>query len=130
MVKESYEYNQFRNALKGIDGLDKEKWNFVFQENLYVYNAILHDDNTYVILSKICEKLRNTLLQNEFEEAEDLTNAVHCLPDIIAENHLTITASYWKSHIKCYRDKWDKEFLRNEEKLYKKNCKNNRLISF
>ncbi|MHB1453783.1 MAG: hypothetical protein ACYCYM_07515 [Saccharofermentanales bacterium] len=129
-MKDTYEYNQLRNTLKDIDGLDKEKWNFVFHENLYVYNAILHDDNIYVILTKICEKLRNAILQNKFDEAEDLTNAVHCLPDIIAENHLTITANYWNSHMKYYRDKWDKDFLKNEEKSYNKRFKHKWINSF
>ncbi|HBL83843.1 MAG: hypothetical protein A2Y17_08115 [Clostridiales bacterium GWF2_38_85] len=52
------------------------------------------------------------------DEAVDLVDSIHCLPDIIAKQRMSITDSYWISHIKPYRNKWDKSFLVQEQKLY------------
>jgi hypothetical protein len=52
------------------------------------------------------------------EQFFDIVDTVHCLPDIIAENNFTITKSYWVINLKYYREKWDKRFLKDEQKAF------------
>jgi hypothetical protein len=63
-------------------------------------------------------------MQN-YERVYDLVDSVHCVPDIIAENNFSITKSYWKTHIESYRKKWDKTFLREEQKSLKITTRSN-----
>ena len=111
-----YEQNIIRKAISKIKDLDKERWNFVYHENLYMYDAVLKDENIIDILIKICKELIYQLNTEKLEMADDLVDAVHCLPTIIAENKFKIPKSYWKSHMKFYRLKWDKTFLLKEQR--------------
>ena len=60
------------------------------------------------------------LNQNEYEKAYDLIDSFHCLPDIVADNNFSIPKSFWKTYTKCYRNKWDRDFLRIEQRQWKK----------
>ena len=115
----SYE-NRIRIALSSIDNLSKEQWYFAYHNNLYVHHVLLKNPYIYDILVKACLVLKYALVEKSYDKAYDLVDAIHCLPDIIAENKFTITKSYWKTHIRYYRNKWDKEFLLCEQKLYMK----------
>lgn len=116
----SYEPNQIRNTLAEIPDLDREKWEYVYHQNLYVYHSPLKNQKIINILIKSCEELIIALQSKNFDSAWDLVDTIHCLPDIIAENKFSITKSYWKSHVKYYRDKWDKNFLKDEQKALKR----------
>ena len=119
--KDFYEQNIIRKAISKIKDLDKEIWKFVYHENLYMYDAILKDDNVLGILIKVCETLIYQLNEHKFEIADDLIDTVHCLPAIIAENNFKIPKNYWKSHMRFYRLKWDKTFrVKEQNNLYKR----------
>jgi hypothetical protein len=116
-IENSYESNQIRNAIAQIPDLNIEKWYYVYHQNIYVYDAILKNKNIIIILIIICDKLISALQLKNYDFACDLVDAVHCLPDIIAENKFTIPKSYWKSHIQYLRNKWDKDLLKNEQEI-------------
>jgi len=118
-VEYGYENNQIRNAISKIPHIDAEKWYFAFHENLYMYDAVLKKKSITELLVKVCDELFSVLMSNHFNIALDLVDAVHCLPNIIAENRFSIPKSYWKSHITLYRKKWDKGFLVYEQKSLK-----------
>lgn len=86
--------------------------------NAYVNHLFLTNRYIYELLIKMCQESICTLETQEFERANDLIDCYHCLPIIIAENHLCIPKSYWKTYIRPYRDKWDKSFLVKEQKNY------------
>ncbi|MHB9142563.1 MAG: hypothetical protein ACYC25_11880, partial [Paludibacter sp.] len=88
--------------------------------NSYVHFSILKNVNMYNIIINACKKLKDAIREKNDEKVYDLADTIHCLPDIIAENDFKIPNSYWKSHVKCYRDKWDNEFLRIEQKVLKR----------
>lgn len=123
-----YEDNQVRKALADIQGLNQEQWNFVYHNNVYVNHRLLKSTYIYKMLIKLCEESIIALKNQEFERAYDLIDCYHCLPDIIADNHLSIPKNYWKVYIKPYRDRWDKKFFVSEQKGYgyflrtKQNC--------
>ena len=112
----SFEFNRARRKLAEIPGLDKNRWRFAFHDNLYVRFSILHRESIYKVLISVFTALIDVLKSEDKDRIYDLADAVHCLPDIIAENRFTITKSYWKTHLRRYRSKWDKDFLRTEEK--------------
>ena len=118
-----FDDNQIRMALASIPGLDKEKWGFVYHNNIYVTHRLLRNKAIYTIINKSCRMLKAAIEHGEFDKANDLADCIHCLPEIIVNNQFHITKSYWKIHVSKYRKKWDMSFLRNEEKEYLKSEK-------
>lgn len=118
--KETTEENQIRKAIAEIENLDCEKWYYVYHSNLYVNHSILENKDIYKLLITVCELLKTLLENQQYDRAYDLADAVHCLPEIIADNNFSITKSYWKININFYRKKWDKTFLKEEQKILKR----------
>ena len=111
-----YEDNQIRRAISTISTLDREKWFFVYHNNLYVNHLLLKNDSIYELLIASFQHLANMLTHNQFEQAYDLIDCIHCLPEIIADNHFTIPRAFWKHYVTHYRKKWDKSFLKKYQK--------------
>lgn len=120
---EIFSFNNIRKAISSIDNIDRDIWEFVFCENIYVHYTMVKDVHIYTLLIKSCELLKQAIDEGIDEKIDNLVDSIHCLPDIIAESHLKIPKSYWKSHVQYYRDKWDKEFLKNEQKVLKQTFK-------
>ena len=118
--KEDLSDNQIRKAISVIDGLDHDYWFFAFHNNVYVNHAFLKDNDIYILLYKLIQIVIIALRQKEYEKAEDLVDCFHSLPEIIANNHFIIPNTYWKTHVRNYRKKWDNHFLKSEEKFFKK----------
>lgn len=115
-AEKEYEDNQVRKALADVQGLDQERWYYIYHNNVYVNRRFLKNKYAYEILIKLCEESIYALKTQNFERAYDLIDCYHCLPDIMADNHFRIPKNYWKTYIKPYRDKWDKTFLVVEQK--------------
>ena len=112
----TFDDNQIRKAIASIEGLNYEKWFYVYHNNIYTNHKFLKNKYICEIIVKLCMELSALLQIGNFEMAYDLIDSYHCLPDIIADNSFTIPKSFWKTHIKSYRDKWDKSFLLTEQK--------------
>ena len=112
----SAEDNQIRKAISSIEGLDGERWYFVFYNNVYVNHKLLKKAESYSLLINLMQNLVCELEKCHFEKAYDLVDCVHCLPEMIADNNFTIPKSFWRTFVKSYRNKWDREFLRFEQK--------------
>ncbi len=119
-AEKSTEDNQIRKAISSIEGLDYENWFFTYHTNVYVNHQMLNKAEIYVLLIKLFRSLICELNQEEFDKAYDLVDSFHCLPEIIADNNFTIPKSFWKTFVKYYRNKWDSDFLRVEQKTLKK----------
>lgn len=116
---ENSEDNQIRRALQMLKGLDSERWYYVYHDNVYTHHYLLKEEKIYRLFVKLCEETLIFLEQKNYERAYDLIDAYHCLPEIIADNNLSIPKKYWKTFIKSYRKKWDIDFLQAEQKLFK-----------
>lgn len=115
--------NQIRVALASTP-LHKEGWEFIYHNNLYVKSRLLKDKTIYSIFIKVCTELKIAFDRKELDKAYDLLDGIHCLPEIIFDNQMHITKSYWKTHIYPYRKKWNLTFLQSEQKEYlKRNSK-------
>lgn len=117
------EDNQIRKAISTVEGLDKEFWSFVYHNNVYVNQQILKNPYIYDLLINILRELLYVIKNEEFKKAFDLADNVHCLPELIADNNFTVPKRFWKIFVKNYRKKWDKKFLRKEQKRKKKYMK-------
>ncbi len=116
-TQKEFEDNQVRKALADVQGLDQERWYYIYHNNVYVNHRFLTNKYAYEILIKLCEESINILKTKNFERVYDLIDCYHCLPDIMADHHFCIPKNYWKTYIKPYRDKWDKSFLVVEQKI-------------
>ena len=82
--------NQIRIALASLSYLDKEAWEFVYHNNVYVTYRFLENKIIYSILVQSCIAVKEALANDELEKAYDLLDCIHCLPEIIADNKLKI----------------------------------------
>ncbi len=114
--------NQFRIALRPINSLDREGlYRFTLIDNVYCYFPLpfLKDEKIYLLLIKACEHLLKAICEKNEEKIYDLADCLHNLPIIIAENKYSIPKKYWKNEVQYYRSKWEKDFLIEEQKLFK-----------
>lgn len=105
-----------RSAILRVPGLDRDAWRFAFARDACEPSPPLGNAALLRLLVHVCDALIEALGAGEFERALDLADAVHCLPAIIAENKYTVTKSYWKSHLRHYRRKWNRDFLAGDER--------------
>lgn len=114
------ELNQIRIAIASIPDLDSQKWGYVYHNNVYVYCQVIRDKLIIELLINLCILINQLIKECKNEQVYDLLDCCHCLPYIIADNNLLIPSSYWKNNIRQYRQKWDKNFLKEEEDKLKK----------
>lgn len=118
--KQVLEPNQIRNAISSIQDLDRERWHLVYHNNLYANYRLIKDDNIYLVLLNSVGALKRLIQNHEFAQAFDLADCIHALPEILADNNISIPKSFWKTYIKKYRKKWNRSFLKDEEKALRK----------
>ena len=119
--KQCLDDNQIRKSLAQIEGLDKERFYYVYHNNVYVDHRILKDEAIYTLLIKLYQEIITALDNNHFERAFDIIDYFHCLTSIIADNNFSIPKKFWKTYANQYRKKWNKTFLMSEQKKLKHN---------
>lgn len=112
--------NQIRIAILTVEGLNPVQWAFVYHNNVYVNHPLLKRAEIYDLLINLLQSVTYYLEKKEFEQAYDLVDSIHCLPEIIADNNFSVPKSFWETYTKVYRSKWDKNFLKNEQKNYRR----------
>ena len=99
------ENNQIRKTLCQISQLS-EKWEFVRHENYYVRTLIFKDRTIQTELYVALTNLKLLLQSKKYEQAFDLADALHALPEIIVDNGGKVPDSYRKTFIIPYQKKW------------------------
>lgn len=74
---------------------------------IYRYLSVISDTAL-----EVCTQLR----QKNFDRAYDLVDAIHCLPEALISKKQWDPKLYWKMYIRPYREKWDKQFLKTQER--------------
>jgi hypothetical protein len=112
--------NQFRKILRSIPELNKETFKFAFVDNLYVYYPLpsmtLRNEYIYEVLTESCKSLLAAIEEKNIDKTRALAECLHNLPTDIVENKHTIPKTFWKREVKYYRDMWDRDFLKINEK--------------
>ena len=62
------------------------------------------------LLEAICNELRIMLQNNQWEQAYDFVDAIHCLPSVVVRSRYRIPVSYINIYIMPYCKKWQHEF--------------------
>lgn len=112
-----YEDNKIRKAVSSIDNLNCERWQFVYHNNVYVNHKFLTNYHIYELLIILCEEVCRALKNGSHEKAVDLIDCFHCLPEMIADNSLSVPKQFWKLYMNPYRNKWDSDLAKKEQKL-------------
>ncbi len=109
------EFNLVRRALAEIPSLDREKWAWVFVNNVYTYGeCIIEDALCYEILSSGFAELSLCVQKpNHQEQLFDLTDALHNVPTLLADGCKNIKKAI-RIEVSAYRKKWNPDFLRKE----------------
>ena len=108
------EFNKIRSVLSDITALNEyKKWEWRLTKNVYTYGVkVIKNEFSYQILSAMFEELLDCLKEPDEEQINDLKDALHNIPIILAEER-----KYTKKHIVReivrYRVKWNKYFLKN-----------------
>ena len=108
--------NCVREALSKLNLNNISYWSYITCRNYNHHNTFFKDKEIQNILLVTFIMLKELLVTKKFEQAYDFVDAVHCLPDIIAEQNGFITRSYLNCHIKIYNDKWNEKFLNDVDK--------------
>ena len=104
-TKELTGNNQIRKQLSQISQLN-EKWEFIRHENYYVRTLIFKNEKVHNELLKNLTDLYFLLKSKKFQQAYDLSDALHMLPEVIADNKGRIPNSYYKAFKNSYKKKW------------------------
>ena len=107
------ECNIIRSVLSNITELNEyNKWEWRFVKNVYTYGVkVIKDEFSYQILSAIFEELLSCLKEPDEEQINDLKDALHNIPIILAEESKHIK-KHIAREIARYRNKWNKSFLK------------------
>lgn len=108
------EINRIRSVLSNITELNEYKqWEWRFVKNVYTYGIkVVKDESSYQILSAMFEELLNCLKEPDEEQTNDLKDALHNIPIILAEERKHKKRIIVRE-IARYRSKWNKYFLKN-----------------
>lgn len=104
--------NVVRAALREIDGIDNDYFNWIYTDNVYTYgHCVIHEDLAYKILSESFSELLICLKNNEHDRFADLSDALHNVPIILTE-YPKKSKNKIKTEISSYRKKWNKAFFK------------------
>ena len=109
--------NQIRVALRELNISDQQEYSFALCENVYTYiPCLIKDENIYKLLRLTCDELLKVTRNGNLEQIEDLADALHNLPLLLAENNLSLPKRFLDYEVKYYQKKWNKLFLAEYKK--------------
>ena len=114
---DNYEDNQIRKKLATLN-LGNDKWYFVYYDNVYVTHKILKNMTLVRLIIQILTSAKQLLKENNFNQAFDLVDHYHNLPQIRADNNFIIPKSYYKTS-KQYGKKTCNKYVNQIQKSLK-----------
>ena len=106
------EDNSIRKALAGLEDIDQNFYRWIHTKNIYTYgHRIIKDALAYQIMTVSFSELLRCLNNGNFDQFQDLADALHNVPIILADKTRN-TKRLIKKEISWYRKKWDKSFLK------------------
>lgn len=103
------ESNVIRNALNSIGTIDKERFYWVYINNVYTYgHKVEKNEFYYGILLNAFRKLLQSLEQKDFDRVYDLADAFHNIPVFVADE-----GKNFKKFIKIQFYSYNKKYKTN-----------------
>ena len=107
------EANIIRSSLASVQDIDRERYGWVFTNNIYTYgHKIIKEGLPYKLLSAGFSELIKCLDEDNEEKFRDLADALHNIPIILTDENKNLRKSI-KTEISAYRQKWNKNFLKD-----------------
>lgn len=114
------EFDKFRDTIIKIVKNDAEMCEYL--ENALKMNNIdvVTDNESEIfrylpVISDSALEICNLLRDKKFDNAYDLIDAIHCLPEAIINKSQWSPKEFWEIYIHPYREKWDNNFLSRKE---------------
>lgn len=121
LLNNTLDYELLKNNILKIEELDEYSRDYLNNVlNTIEKNKNINNKNEIDKYIPILRESINTVIyfleKGQIERAYDLIDAIHCLPIMLLEKKRWRPSGFWKNYINPYREKWDKDFLCNEEK--------------
>ncbi len=88
---------------------------YQYDKNANAPKYYVRDERVHKMVLKVCRELLNALRENDSEKTVDLADALHNLPGMLVNASNTVPDRFWETQLTVYRNKWDKNFLTDEE---------------
>ena len=80
--------NILRKELRTIETIDKEWFRWVYVDNIYTYGLkVIQNEFCYSFLEKAFRKLLECSVKEDYEQLENLADALHNIPIFLAEDY-------------------------------------------
>ena len=80
--------NILRKELRTIETIDKEGFRWVYVDNIYTYGLkVIQNEFCYSFLEKAFRKLLECSVKEDYEQLENLADALHNIPIFLAEDY-------------------------------------------
>ncbi len=104
--------NVIRGVLAELEDIDQDSYRLVYTRNVYTHgHRIIKEALAYQIMAVSFSELLKCLNNENFDKFQDLADALHNVPVILADKTKN-TKLLIKKEISWYRKKWDKSFLK------------------
>lgn len=110
--KQNFEVN---NSLGSYNSF-QESANVILRE-IQPTNNIQQIEKYTALISEICEVGCKLYDVSEYDQLSDLIDLLHGLPEALLLKEVWYPKSFWKTYFNPYRKKWDKHFMKAEQKV-------------
>lgn len=116
---DSYQPNNIRKYVSQIEELMDERWAFIKVQNYYTKSpTIIKDERVNELLSSLLCNLLFLIESSKYEQAYELADIAHAIPEILVDFNGKITKSFWENRIKLYAKRWNDYFLNEFKKSF------------
>lgn len=113
-------YNLVRRSLRTLNITDYDEFNFIYVDNYYTYIPdIVTNIKIYEIFCCIFESMLQAVKLQQYDQLEDLADAMHNFPIILFPKNIKKLKLFWKNNIATYQKKWDKNFLIKHKRFFR-----------
>lgn len=120
------EFEKFKTEILKIVEVDIKAKDFLFSALNIDYKNYTTDNITEIyrylpVLSNVASEICRLLRDACYDQAYDLVDSIHYLPDAILDKRKWNAKAFWRTYDRRYKEKWKNNFLENsKKKLVKK----------
>ncbi len=87
-IDNSINDNIIRKKLRTIETINKDYFHWIYVDNIYTYGLkVIHNEFCYSFLEKGFSKLLECSVKENYEQLENLADALHNIPIFLAEDY-------------------------------------------